>query len=337
MIGNSPTVPSLHSVYQDYFKIGAAVNSVTIDSQKSLLAKHFNSITAENEMKFELLHPTEHQYTFERADEIAAFAKQNGMKMRGHTLVWHNQTPDWVFTNEAGAPASRELLLQRMEHHITTVMERYKEQIYSWDVVNEAISDDASEFLRPSKWLDIIGEDFIAKAFEVAHKVDPNVSLFYNDYNESHPEKREKIYRLVKSLVEKEIPIHGVGLQAHWNLSRPTLEEIRAAIERYASLGLQIQITEMDVSVYDWEDRRTDLTQPTEEMKERQEQLYEQIFQLFREYRDVISSVTFWGVADDYTWLDDFPVRGRKNWPFVFNEQHHAKGSFWKIVNFNQK
>ncbi|GAE37578.1 endo-1,4-beta-xylanase [Halalkalibacter akibai] len=326
--------PDLYQVYKNFFTIGAAVNSKTLESEKELLKKHYNSLTAENEMKFELLQPEQGNFNFANADKLVAFANENNMKLRGHTLVWHNQTTEWLFQNPDGTQVNREILLQRMEEHISTVLGRYKGQFYSWDVVNEAISDDDSEYLRKSKWLDIIGEDFIAKAFEFAHQADPNASLFYNDYNESHPNKRERIYRLVKSLLDKDVPIHGVGLQAHWNVHDPSLDDIRAAIERYASLGVQLQITEMDVSMFSWDDRRADLTQPTEEMLHLQAERYDQFFRVFREYKEVISNVTFWGANDSYTWLNDFPVRGRKNWPFVFGENGVPKESFWRIAKF---
>lgn len=329
MVKTSVEVPSLSKVYEESFNIGAAVNLRTIESQKDLLSKHFNSITAENDMKFIEIQPAKGQFTFEKADQLAAFAKENGMRMRGHTLVWHNQTPDWVYQE-----ADRETLLQRMKDHITTVMKRYKGTIFCWDVVNEAVTDEGPELYRPTKWLEIIGEDYIEKAFEFAHEADPDALLFYNDYNESSPEKREKIYKLVKSLVDKGVPIHGVGLQAHWNLVNPRLEDIRIAIERYASLGLKLHLTELDVSVFNFEDKRTDLTEPTHKMLDLQAERYQQIFQLLREYRNHITSVTFWGAADDYTWLSDFPVKGRKNWPFLFDENHQAKESFWKVVQY---
>ena len=173
--------PDLYQVYKNFFTIGAAVNSKTLESEKELLKKHYNSLTAENEMKFELLQPEQGNFNFANADKLVAFANENNMKLRGHTLVWHNQTTEWLFQNPDGTQVNREILLQRMEEHISTVLGRYKGQFYSWDVVNEAISDDDSEYLRKSKWLDIIGEDFIAKAFEFAHQADPNASLFYND------------------------------------------------------------------------------------------------------------------------------------------------------------
>jgi endo-1,4-beta-xylanase len=327
----------LHEVYKDYFTIGAAVNRHTVKQQQELLLSHFNSITAENDMKFESLQPIENQFNFVTADKLVEFAGSNGMQVRGHTLVWHNQTPEWVFTDENGEPASKELLLARMKNHITTVMGRYKGKIASWDVVNEVIEDHGDQLLRSSKWLDIVGPEFIEIAFEYAHEADPNAKLFYNDYNESFPEKREKIYTLVKTLVEKGVPIHGVGLQAHWNLHTPSLDHIKEAIERYASLGLNLHLTELDISVFDFEDKRTDLLQPTEEMLDLQNKRYEQIFALLRDYKEVISNVTFWGAADDYTWLSDFPVRGRKNWPFVFDENHNPKPSFWGITDFKKK
>lgn len=327
MVKTTVEVPSLSKVYEEYFNIGAAVNLNTIASQKDLLRKHFNSITAENDMKFIEIQPAEGQFTFEKADQLAAFAKENGMKMRGHTLVWHNQTPDWVFQD-----ADRETLLQRMKDHITSVMKRYKGTIFCWDVVNEAVTDEGPELYRPTKWLEIIGEDYIEKAFEFAHEADPDALLFYNDYNESNPEKREKIYKLVKSLIDKGVPIHGVGLQAHWNLVNPSLEDIRTAIERYASLGLKLHLTELDISVFNFEDKRTDLKQPTHEMLELQAERYQRVFQLLRQYQNHITSVTFWGAADDYTWLSDFPVKGRKNWPLLFDENHQPKESFWKVV-----
>ncbi|MCM3629849.1 endo-1,4-beta-xylanase [Paenibacillus glycanilyticus] len=319
------TQVGLSKSFQDYFLIGAAVNHRTIVSQSELLRQHYNSITAENEMKFESLHPEENGYAFEQADRIAGFARDNGMKLRGHTLVWHNQTPSWVFEDGNGGLAGRELLLARMKSHIETVVERYKDIIYCWDVVNEAVTDSGEESLRPSKWLHGIGEDYIEQAFRFAHEADPKALLFYNDYNECNPGKREKIYSLAKSLLENGTPIHGIGLQAHWSLYDPALDLIREAIERYASLGLKLQVTEMDVSVFAFDDKRTDLTEPTAEMMRLQEERFKQFFDLFREYKDVLTSVTFWGAADDYTWLDHFPVRGRKNWPLLFDTNQQPK------------
>ncbi|MFC5530624.1 endo-1,4-beta-xylanase [Cohnella yongneupensis] len=322
----------LYEAFEGAFDIGAAVNPRTLAQAGSLIAAQYNSLTAENEMKFARVHPSEDKYMFDDADTIVKFAREHGKRMRGHTLVWHNQTTDWVFQGRDGGLADRETLLSRMKSHIDTVVKRYKDDIYCWDVVNEAVADDGNELLRRSPWLDIAGEDFIAKAFEYAHEADPNALLFYNDYNECSPVKRERIYTLAKSLLERGVPIHGIGMQGHWGLTSPTLDEIRVSIERYAELGLKLQVTELDLSVFEWDDRRTDLKAPTPSMLALQEERYEQIFRLFLEYREVITSVTFWGAADDYTWLDNFPVKERKNWPFLFDGQHQPKAAFGKVV-----
>ncbi|OWA37610.1 1,4-beta-xylanase [Saccharibacillus sp. O16] len=325
--------PSLYQAYDGMFKIGAAVSTRTIQREGEFIATHYNSLTAENQMKFEEIHPEEDRYDFAAADEIAAFAKRHGMTMRGHTLVWHNQTPDWVFEEADGSPASREKVLDRLREHARTVMSRYRGQISAWDVVNEAIEDKSESYLRETKWLSTVGEDYLEQAFRIAHEADPNVQLFYNDYNETDPVKRDKIHRLVRSLLDAGAPVHGIGMQAHWNLYGPSLEEIREAIELYASLGVRLHITELDISAFRFDDRRTDLLEPTAEMQELLTQRYEGIFRLFREYRAAIDSVTFWGAADSGTWLDGFPVRGRLNWPLPFDRQLQPKPAFWSILD----
>lgn len=326
-------VPSLHEAFKDYFPIGAAVNPSTLESAGALIARHYNSLTAENHMKPALLQPEEGRFTFENADKIAEFATKHGMRLRGHTLAWHNQTPDWMFEGPGGQPASKDLILSRLRTHIDTVVRRYRGTIYCWDVVNEVINDKEGDLLRHSRWFELTGEDYIHKAFEFAHEADPNALLFYNDYHETLPVKRERIYTLVKQLIERGTPIHGIGLQAHWNIYEPSLEEIKVAIERYAELGLQLQFTELDLSMFRGDDKRRDVKVPTEEMIEQQAVQYERIFNLFRSYKDVISGVTFWGAADDYTWLDHFVGKERKTWPMLFNDQHEPKPCFWSVIN----
>jgi len=323
---------TLKEHFKDKFLVGAAVSKYTIDQDQELLKKHFNSITAENEMKPMHLQPEQGKFTFEVADKMVQFAEDNGMEVRGHTLVWHNQMPKWFFTDENGNDVSREELLKRMKDHIDTVVTRYKGRIHAWDVVNEAVEDRGDQIYRSSKWIDIIGEDFIDYAFKYAHEADPDALLFYNDYNESHPNKREKIYQLVKGLLDRGVPIHGVGLQAHWNLYDPTHQDIEAAIKRYSELGLQLHVTEMDVSVFEFGDQRTDVKEPTKEMLHLQAERYERFFDLFTKYHEHVTSVTFWGISDAYTWLNDFPVRGRKNWPFVLDEKGEPKPAYHRIV-----
>ena len=327
---------SLQQIYQDYFLLGAAVSSKTLCTSEELILKHFGSITAENAMKFGRIHPASDRYDFREADAIVDFARTHGKQIRGHTLVWHNQVPDWVFLDDDGCPVSRGELMERMQSHIYTVMGRYRGHIDAWDVVNEAIEDRGSSYLRQSKWLQIIGPDYVARAFEFAHAADPEAVLLYNDYNETNSVKRQKMIHLVQELQDQGVPIHGIGLQAHWSIYHPSMDSIRAALDDYLLLGLPIHFTELDLSMFRFEDPSRDCTWPTREMLERQAQVYGEIFALLRDYHQHIASVTLWGVADDHTWLDDFPVRSRKNWPLLFDEEHRPKASFDRVVEFSK-
>ena len=244
----------LKDYFSKYFTMGVAVSPRSLKTDEAgLVLRNFGSITAENAMKMGPIHPTENSYFWNDADSILAFAKRNGLKIRGHNLCWHNQVPRWIFTNPNGDTVSKEVLLNRLKDHITTVVNRYKGTIYAWDVVNEAISDSPLEYFRNSAWYRICGEEFIAKAFEYAHAADPEALLFYNDYNEINPLKREKIYRLVKGLKEAGVPIHGIGLQGHWAINEPSAEELDNTLRKFAELGMKIQITELDISVYNKE------------------------------------------------------------------------------------
>ena len=215
---------------------------------------------------------------------------------------------------------------------------RYKDHVYGWDVVNEAIDDNDSVFYRNTAWYRICGEEFIAKAFEYAHAADPKAVLFYNDYNTENPRKREKILKLVKDLKDKGIPIHGVGLQGHWSISHPPGDEIEKSIQQFSALGLQVQITELDVSVYPGRQggqigqaQRDTASVFTEEMETKQREKYKTAFEVFRKYRKVVTGVTFWNVSDRYSWLDR---RGRKNYPLLFDMDRKPKKAYWDVVNF---
>src|SRR3990170_2164229 len=242
----------LKDYYKDYFTMGVAVSPGALKTKEAgLILQQFGSITPENAMKMELIHPKENEYYWKDADSIAAFAKRNNLKLRGHTLCWHNQMPDWFFIDSTtGKQVTKEVLLQRLKAHITTVVSRYKGTIYAWDVVNEVISDKKEEYFRNSLFYQICGEEFIAKAFQWAHEADPNALLFYNDYNEINPVKREKIYKLVKGLKDAGVPIHGIGLQGHWAVNEPSRGQLDSTIKRFSDLGLKVQITELDISVY---------------------------------------------------------------------------------------
>jgi endo-1,4-beta-xylanase len=331
----------LKDYYKDYFPIGVAVSPRALKTDEAqLILQQFNSITAENAMKMGPIHPEENRYNWEGADSIAAFAQRHGLKFRGHTLCWHSQAPRWFFTDASGNPVSKEVLLQRLKDHITTVVQRYKGKVYAWDVVNEVISDKKDEFYRPSPFYTIIGEEFIAKAFQYAHEADPSALLFYNDYNEISASKREKIYKMVKGLKDAGIPIHGIGLQGHWAVNEPSRAQLDSTIGRFAELGLKIQITELDISVYPKEhearDRKAEdyQTDFTEEKEKKQLEVYKMCFEVFRKYKHAITGITFWNISDRHSWLDNFPVRGRKDYPLLFDKDLKPKKAFWEVVKF---
>lgn len=329
----------LRDYYKDYFPIGVSISPRDVTGPESvLILKHFSSLTAENMMKMGPIHPEEDRYNFEPADRIVDFGITNGLRVRGHTLCWHNQTPGWLFTGAEGEEVTKEVLLNRLKEHITAVVSRYKGKVYAWDVVNEAVDDNPDNYLRKSKWFQVCGEEYIAKAFQYAHEADPDALLFYNDYNAVKPGKRDNIYKLLSGLIKAGVPVHGVGIQGHWSIDEPTEGDLRDAIEKYASLGLQVHVTELDVSVYPKEERREprddDKADFTPELEKRQIEKYSMIFKVFRDYKDKISSVTFWNVSDRRSWLDNFPVRGRKDFPLLFDQQLQPKKAYWEVVKF---
>ncbi|SDK99501.1 endo-1,4-beta-xylanase [Catalinimonas alkaloidigena] len=337
---STAAVQGLKDYYKDYFPIGVAVAPRSLQGdQAELILQQFNSLTPENAMKMGPIHPEPDRYFWDDADAIVQFAQEHGLKVRGHNLCWHEQTPPWLFTDAQGDTVTKEVLLQRLKDHIDAVVTRYKGKIYAWDVVNEAIADDSTQLLRNSAWYQICGEEFITKAFEWAHEADPDAQLYYNDYNTERPEKRERIYQLLKKLVDAGVPIHGVGLQGHWSIYEPTAAELRTAIERFSSLGLDVQVTELDVSVYPWEKFRRPLREGesdafTAEREQQQLEQYKQVFAIFREHKDVLTSVTFWNISDRYSWLDHYPVEGRKNYPLLFDENLKPKKAYWEVVKF---
>lgn len=326
---------SLAGAYKKYFDIGAAVSPNTIVSHAELLKQHFNSLTCENQMKYEVVQPEEGKFCFEEADKIVAFAKENGMRMRAHAPVWHAQTPDWFF-KQGDRPAPRELVYERMEQHIKTVAEHFGNAVYCYDVVNEATTDTVdprhlarfgNETYRQSKYLTLCGIEYLEKAYHLMRKYAPNAQLFYNDYNECDPLKRERIYTLMKNLLDRGAPLQGCGMQTHYNIFKPEMDEVKKSIETYASLGLRIHITEMDISFY--KEFTDPQIEPTQEQLEKQAKIYEDLFGLYRSYSDVVDSVTFWGVADDRSWLSN---PRRRNWPLAFDVNHQPKPFVAKLI-----
>lgn len=323
---------TLKEKFKDDFWVGAAVNTRTIQTHKELLTREFNSITCENEMKYGEVTSDGITYNFQRADKIAAFAHDNNMAMRMHTFLWHNQTPQAIFEN-----ATRQSLIHTLMKHIQKMADRYGDQIYACDVANEVIADSQDKILaggifRKSPWVDIIGEDFCDIAFHASKAALPNAALFYNDYNEWDEGKSKRIYALVKGMKERGVPVDGLGLQCHWNIKSPNFDQIKRALELYSRLDVKLHITEMDISLYvDPADPL--MEKPFMQAVEKQASLYKQAFSLFKQYSGKVTSVTLWGVADDETWLDQFPVNGRKDWPLLFDESHEPKLAWQQIMD----
>ena len=332
---------SLCQAYKDYFTIGVSVKSEILDSHRDMLVKHFNSLTCENEMKQYHIHPEKDRYNFEGADKVANFARENHIPMRGHTLVWHQANPDWVFKGDDGRPVSREELLRRLKDHITTVMNRYKDVIYCWDVVNEGIEDVEEDcVLRQSPWRDLIGDDYIKLAFQYAHEAVPECMLVYNEfatheYGGEKPNKEEQSFNYIKGLMEEGVPIQAYGLQGHWDLTTPTLDEVKRAIETFAKLDVPLQITELDLSLYDYRKNEPGFDAPPADRVKIQAERYEKLFEIFRNYRKEIMNVTFWCASDDVSWLRYWPVNGRKDWPLLFDDNHREKPEiFHRVTDF---
>lgn len=330
-------IPSVYQTWADYFPIGAAIEPFQLDSERhvQLLTRHFNAIVAENVMKPGPLQPSEGQFNWGPADRLVQFAQEHGMQMRGHTLVWHNQNPDWLFQDANGQPLQpteehKALLLQRLEQHIRAVMGRYAGYIRDWDVVNEVVDPNQPDCMRRSQWYTITGLDYIKTAFRVAREAAPNARLYINDYSTTDPRKRECIYDLVRQLKAQGVPIDGVGHQMHINIASPSGAEIEQTIQRFADLGLDNQITELDMSLYTNDSDR--YTTIPEELLIRQGYRYKEVFAAFKRQHEHISSVTFWGIADDHTWLKSFPIE-RLDLPLLFDEQQQAKPAYWGVVD----
>ncbi len=327
-------IPSLKDVYANDFKIGSALLVSEIadpnGADAQLLEKHFNMLTAGNELKWDATEPKDGQFDFTRADKIVKFAMDHRMDFRGHTLAWHNQTPDWVFRDDQGKLVSKEVLLQRLKRHIDTVVGRYKGKIGTWDVVNEVIDPSGPNGLRNSLWYQIAGEEFIEKAFIYAHAADPSAKLFINDYNTEEPAKRDALYALIKRLQAKGIPIDGVGHQMHISTAYPSTAAVDAMFSKFADLGIQQEVTELDMSVYS---NDTDSWQTfPEDQQIRQAYRYRDMMNVFLKHKDQITAVIFWGKDDGNTWLTTFPTV-RNNWPLLFDAQLQAKYAYWALVD----
>ena len=334
----------LKDAYKEYFTVGVAVNmrNVSNPDQIALIKQNYNSMTAENDMKPGSLQPREGQFNWGNADKIANFCRENGIKLRGHCLCWHAQFADWMFEGENGEHASKELFYERLRTHIHAVVNRYKDIVYAWDVVNEAIVDgpyldqqgNKRNPYRNSRHYRLCGEEFIAKAFEFAREADPNALLFYNDYNAADPAKRDRIYEMVKQMKEAGVPIDGIGMQGHYNVYGPSIEDVEAAIVKYSSIVNVIHFTELDVRANTEMGGQLQFNRGQErpiepQINALQEEQYNNLFKVFRKYSNVVKNVTFWNLSDRDSWL------GVNNYPLPFDKNYRPKRVYYVIRDFN--
>jgi endo-1,4-beta-xylanase len=344
------SAPALKDVLRGSFLVGAALNRDQIEGRDGaaleIVARQFTTISPEDVLKWENVHPEADRYDFDPADAYVALGGKLGVVVVGHTLVWHQQTPRWVFQDAKGAPIGREALLARLGEHIRTVVGRYRGRIRGWDVVNEALEDDGT--LRKTPWLETLGEEYVARAFEMAREADPSAELYYNDYNLWKPAKREAAIRLVQSLRARGIRVDGVGEQGHWLLGDPPMASVEETIEAFARIGVKVLITELDVDplprpgglVGADVSKQVELKKTLDPyagglpdaIQESLAQRYADAFAVFMRHRDAVARVTFWGVTDRSSWLNDWPVRGRTNHPLLWDRQGRPKPAFDAVV-----
>ena len=347
---NFSELSSLKKVFDSKFKVGVAINKNQIKQKKSkevdLIKNQFSSLTAENVMKWEEIHPKKNKYNFKISDLIVSMAQENDQDLIGHTLVWHNQIPEWVTRNPDGSLVEKNKLFDNITQHISTVAGRYSGKIKGWDVVNEAILDDGS--FRKNDFYNIAGEDYIFKSFEIAQKVDPSAELYYNDFSMYKPEKCDAAIVVANKIKDKGIRIDGIGLQAHWGLDYPTIDEIEQSIIKIYEAGYKVHFTELDIDVLPnlWEIEGADLSdnfKSNDELNPYRKHLpdsisnllanrYSEIFDLFVKHSNKIERVTFWGLSDGHSWKNDWPAKGRTNYPLLFDKENEPKEAYHDIL-----
>jgi endo-1,4-beta-xylanase len=345
------STPSLKEVFKNDFLIGTAMSADQIEEKipgaARLIPEQFNAVTPENIMKAEIIHPGWNQYDFDLADKLVAYARKNDIKVTAHTLIWHSQTPAFL-----RGIRSADSIKQYFVNHITTVASRYDGKVYSWDVVNEALNEDGT--LRNSVFLRNLGEDYIVEAFRLAQKAAPNTLLYYNDYNIEQPKKRAGAIAIIKKIQAAGVRIDGVGIQGHWHMDNPPLADIEQSIKEFAALGIKVAFTELDLSALpnprgransadisntaQYNDQINPYTKSfPDSAQQKLAKSYADIFNLFLKYKNNVSRVTFWGVDDGQTWLNDFPVRGRTNHPLLFDRQFQPKPAFYRVIETKTK
>jgi endo-1,4-beta-xylanase len=342
---------TLKDAYKGAFKIGCSVNDAIVRGSDSisrrLVLQQFNTITPENVLKAETVHPRPDVWNFGAADAFAKMGEDNHLFVVGHTLIWHNQTPDWFFKDEQGKPKSHDAMVEQMRSYIATVVGRYKNRINAWDVVNEQIDENGA--YRSTSWVNAIGngDELMKLAFKFAHQYAPDAQLYYNDFNVWRPSKRDGIARMVRMLKKEGIRIDGIGIQGHWGLNFPKKEYIEAAIDTFATLGVKVMITELDVDVlpitkegqligkimsdpqWQHEEFKTFLDPYRNglpaDMEKQLADRYAELFGIFYNKRDKIDRVTVWGLHDGMSWKNDYPVPGRINYPLLYRRDKTPK------------
>lgn len=335
--------PTLKDALKNNFLIGTALNEAQITGRDTagvrVTSENFNAIVAENCMKSMEIHPEENRYDFTLPDAFVDFGTSRNMAVTGHALIWHSQLSKWFCYDDKGELVSPEVLKQRMKEHITTLVERYKGRIVGWDVVNEAINEDGT--WRNSPFYQILGEEFFYLAFQYAHEADPQAELYYNDYNEWHKGKREAIVQIIKTMRERGLRIDAIGMQGHVGMDYPSLEEYQAAIDAYTAAGVKVMVTEFELSalpsprpnvganISDIEAYRQEMNPYTDGLPADVEAAWSarmmDFFNLFIKNSQHITRVTLWGVADGDSWKNDFPMRGRTDYPLLFDRNHQPK------------
>jgi endo-1,4-beta-xylanase len=346
----APQLTTLKDAFAGSFLVGAALNEAQFTEQDqrgaAIVKAQFNTITPENVLKWQSVHPRRGEYDFAAPDKYVAFGERNGMFIVGHTLVWHQQTPRWVFEDASGAPVSRDTLLARLRDHIQTVVGRYRGRVKGWDVVNEAVDEDGT--LRKTPWLSIIGEDYLVKAFEFAHEADPAAELYYNDYSVENAPKRNGVIALIRKLQTAGVPVTAVGLQGHNKMDWPSVAQQDSTIAAFVALGVKVNITELDIDVLppataspsadvSLRARQADALNPyaaglPDSVQQALARRYADLFRVYMKYRDAITRVTFWGVSDGDSWLNNWPVRGRTSYPLLFDRAGQPKPAFDAVI-----
>ncbi len=340
---------TVKGTFGDDFLVGAAIpvrHVAGLDPKAdSIVSLHFNSIVAENCMKCEEIHPEENRYFWDDADAFVKYGEERGMKIIGHTLVWHSQLAPWFPRDSAGNYVTAEVMKDRLKSHITTVMQRYKGRILGWDVVNEAIEDNGE--YRHSPFYDILGEEFIPLAFEYAREADPDVELYINDYSMFLPAKREAYVKLIRDLKGRGLRIDGIGMQSHIGLDYPDLAEYEKTIEAFGKEGLNVMITELDMTALptvniganvgdsiEFNNRKNPYVAGLpEDVSEQWNARMDSVFALYKKHSDVISRVTFWGTHDGMSWRNNFPMHGRTDYPLLFDRDYKMKPFMKNLIS----